>query len=134
MSDTRELQVKEKQELTGSAEQTQPGPVFVPSVDICESETAIVLAADMPGVSPDDIHIDLRDDVLTLSGDVKPFENAEENDLLVEFEVGRYYRQFNLAESIDQNRIEANYKDGVLHLTLPKQEKALPRRIMVNAA
>lgn len=134
MSDTRELQVKEKQELAGTAEQTQPGPVFVPSVDICESETAILLAADMPGVAPDDISIDLRDDVLTLSGDVKPFENAEENDLLVEFEVGRYYRQFNLAESIDQNRIEASYKDGVLHLTLPKQEKALPRKITVNAA
>jgi len=134
MSESRELQVKEKQELSSSAEQTHDGLVFVPAVDICESDTAISLTADMPGVASEDIDIDLRDGVLTLSGAVRPFEAAVENDLLVEFEIGRYYRQFNLAESIDQGGIEASHKDGVLHLTLPKQEKAQPRRITVNAA
>jgi HSP20 family protein len=134
MSESKEIQVKEKQELATPAEQTKTGPVFVPAVDIYETEAAIVVAADMPGVDPQDINIDLRDDVLTISGDVKPFENAEENDVLVEFEVGRYFRQFTLTETIDQERIEASHQDGVLHLNLPKQAKALPRKITVSAS
>ena len=133
MSESKEIQVKEKQELATPAEQTQTGPVFVPAVDIYETEAAIVVAADLPGVDPSDINIDLRDDVLTISGDVKPFENADENDVLVEFEVGRYFRQFTLTETIDQDRIEASHRDGVLHLNLPKQAKALPRKITVSA-
>ncbi len=134
MSDSKEIQVKGKQELATPAEQTKSGPVFVPAVDIYETETAIVMTADLPGVAPEDIQIDLRDDVLTLSGDVRPFEGPEEDDILVEFEVGRYYRQFTLTEAIDQERIQASHRDGVLHLNLPKQAKALPRRITVSAA
>ena len=134
MATTKEIQVKEKQELSTPAEQTKPGPVFIPQVDILETDTAIRLVADMPGVAPGDINIDLRDDVLTIVGDVKPFETAEETDILVEFEVGRYQRQFTLADTIDQDKIAADFTDGVLHLNLPKQEKARPRQITVNAA
>ena len=133
MAMTKEIQVKEKQELATPAEQTKPGLVFVPQVDILETDAAIRLMADMPGVASDGISIDLRDDMLTISGDVKPFEGADEADILVEFEVGRYQRQFALAESIDQERITADYADGVLHLNLPKQEKARPRQITVQA-
>ena len=134
MSESKEIQVKEKQELSAPAEQTKTGPVFIPAVDIYETENAIVMAADMPGVAPDDIEIDLREDVLTISGDVKPFEAADEGDILVEFEIGRYFRQFTLTEAVDQERIEASHRDGVLHLHLPKQQKAMPRRITVNAS
>jgi HSP20 family protein len=70
---------------------------------------------------------------LTLSGDVKPWEDGEESDVLVEFEIGKYYRQFNLSEVIDQDKINAKLEDGVLRLNLPKTEKAVPRRITVNA-
>jgi len=136
MADTggKELQVKQKAEVSAPAEQTTPGSVFVPAVDIFESEKEITLLADLPGVKSDDLKIDLRDNVLTLSGDVAPFEGADERDVFVEYEVGKYYRQFTLSEEINQNKIEAELKDGVLRLILPKVEKAVPKQITVKAA
>ncbi len=134
MSESKELQVKEKQEVAVPAEQTRPGLVFSPEVDIFETERQITLLADMPGVAADNVNIDLREGVLTLSGNVSPWEDGETSDVLVEFEIGKYYRQFTLSEVIDQNKIEAKLEDGVLRLNLPKTEKALPRRITVTAA
>ena len=134
MAESKELQVKEKKEVTAPAEQTRPGLVFTPEVDIFETDRAIILMADMPGVAANDVDIDLRDGVLTLSGSVKPWEGSAESNVLVEFEIGKYYRQFTLSEAIDQDRIEAQLEDGVLRLNLSKAEKALPRRIAVSAA
>lgn len=133
MAEPNELQVRDKQEVAGPAEQTKPGAVFTPSVDIFENEREIKLLADMPGVAPDDVKIDLDDGRLSISGDVKPFEGQDESDLLTEFDIGRYYRQFSLSEVIHQGRIEAKLDDGVLRLTLPKAEKAIPRQITVTA-
>ncbi|MFZ0132853.1 MAG: Hsp20/alpha crystallin family protein [Desulfobacterales bacterium] len=133
MAETKEIQAKEKQEVTAPAEQTKTGPVFTPAVDIFETEKEITLVADLPGVKPDDLNIDLRDDVLTLMGEVAPWEGSDEEDLLVEYEIGRYMRQFTLSEVIDQDRIDAQMNDGVLRLTLPKIEKATPRKISVKA-
>jgi HSP20 family molecular chaperone IbpA len=133
MAETKEIQLKEKQGLPAPAEQTKPGPVFTPAVDIFETEKEITLLADLPGVKPDDLNIDLRDSVLTLTGDVAPWEGAEEEDLLIEHEMGRYYRQFTLSEAIDQEKIDAQLKEGVLRLTLPRVEAAMPRKISVKA-
>lgn len=135
MADTekKELKVREKQELTTPAEQTRTGLVFTPNVDIYETEKDIILVADMPGVKTKDLSIDLRDDTLTLSGDIDPFENPDEQDMMIEYEVGKFYRQFTLSEVIDQSKIDANLSDGVLRLVLPKIEKAKPRRIEVKA-
>jgi len=133
MAETKEIQAKEKQEVSVPAEQTKPGPVFTPAVDIFETEKEITLLADLPGVKSDELKIDLRDNVLTLTGDVAPWEGAEEEDLLIEYEIGRYFRQFTLSEVIDQNKIDAQLNDGVLRLTLPKIEKAAPRKISVKA-
>ena len=133
MADTKELQVKVKKEVTSPAEQTQPGLVFTPAVDIFETEREITLLADMPGVTSNDITIDLKDGVLTLTGDVKPWESEAESDVLVEFEIGRYYRQFTLSDIIAQDRIEAKLENGTLRLSLPKAEKAIPRQITVTA-
>jgi HSP20 family protein len=133
MSDSKELQVKDKHEVAAPAEQTRPGVVFTPDVDIFENERQITLLADMPGVAPEDIQIDLNDNVLNISGEVKPFEGGNESDVLIEFEIGRYDRQFTLSEVIDQNKIEAKHEEGVLRLTLPKAEKAIPRQIAVTA-
>jgi HSP20 family molecular chaperone IbpA len=107
--------------------------VFTPHVDIYETEKEIILVADMPGVKTKDLTIDLRDDTLTLSGDIEPFENPDEQDMMIEYEVGKFYRQFTLSEVIDQSKIDANLSDGVLRLALPKVEKAKPRRIEVKA-
>lgn len=133
MDRTKSMKVKEKQEIQTSAEQTKPGLVFTPDVDIFESETEITLLADMPGVTSDTITVDLNEGILTLNGDVKPWENADETDVMVEFEIGKYHRQFTLSEIIDQEKIEAKLENGVLWLTLPKAEKAKPRKITVNA-
>ncbi len=132
-NDTKELKIKEKQEVSTPTEQTRPGLVFTPLVDIFETEQALVLLADMPGVRPEDLSIDLRDDTLTLTGDVQPFEGADEKDLLIEYEVGKYHRQFALSEIINQEKIDAQMQNGVLCLTLPKVEKAAPRKITVQA-
>jgi HSP20 family protein len=134
MSDTREIQVKEKQALASAAEQTRPGPVFTPSVDIFETKKAITMLVDMPGVKANDLNVDLRDDTLTLTGDVRPDVEVSGEKIYVEYEIGRYYRQFSLSEVIDQVKIDAELSEGVLRLTLPKVEKATPRRIMVQTS
>ena len=108
--------------------------VFTPLVDIFETERTITLLADLPGVKADRLNIDLRDDVITIIGDISPAEGKDEEDLVVEYETGRYYRQFTLSEVIDQNKIDAKLADGVLRLTLPKVEKATPRKIAIKAA
>ena len=132
MADSKEIKVKEKQELTTPAEQTVPGPTFTPEVDIFETEKAITLLADIPGVKSDKLNIDLRDNILTIIGDIDPVEGADEEDVVIEYETGRFYRQFTLSEVIDQNKIDAKLADGVLRLNLPKVEKATPRKIAVK--
>lgn len=131
--ETKDLQVKPKQELTSPAEQTRPGLVFTPSVDIFETDREITLLADMPGVSADNLTIDLRENILTLTGEVAPFEGANEEDVLIEYEIGKYHRQFNLSNVIDQSKIDAKLNDGVLRLSLPKVEAATPRKIKIQA-
>ena len=132
MAETKELQVKEKVEAPIPAEQTTPGPVFTPNVDIFETEKEIILLADIPGVKAEELVIDLKDDTLTFTGTVKPIERPEE-DILIEYQIGSYYRQFRIAEVVNQNKIDAALNNGVLRLTLPKVEKAMPRQITVKA-
>jgi HSP20 family protein len=131
---SNELQAKEKQELAHPAEQTKPGRFFTPEVDIFETDRALTLLADMPGVTPEHLTLDLRDDTLTITGEVIPAKQTGEKLLLFEYDTGTYYRQFSLSEIIDKNKIDAQLKDGVLRLTLPKVEKAAPRKITVNAS
>jgi HSP20 family protein len=131
--ETKSLQAKEKSEVV-APEQTKTGPVFAPSVDIFETEQEITLLADMPGVKTDDLNIDLRENVLTLLAEVKPLEGEQEVDVLREYRMGNYFRQFTLSELIDQAKIEAEMKDGVLRLRMPKVEPAKPRKVAVKAA
>lgn len=131
-TETRELQAKEKHEVSHPAEKTRPGLVFTPDVDIFETDQILTLLADMPGVTPESLTIDLRDDILTISGEAARVTGSSESPLLVEYNTGTYYRQFSLSEIINQGKIDAQLKDGVLTLTLPKVEKATPRRITVS--
>ncbi len=127
------LQAKEKEAVTTPAEQTVPGPTFTPFVDIFETEKALTVVADMPGVKPEDLNVDLRENVLSLAGDVAAPEGEQEMDVYREYRTGRYVREFTLGELIDQEKIDAELRDGVLRLTLPKVEKATPRKITVKA-
>ncbi|MBN1907131.1 MAG: Hsp20/alpha crystallin family protein [Deltaproteobacteria bacterium] len=133
-SEAKALQAKEKAEVSNMTEQTKPGLVFTPDVDIFETEKGLTLLADMPGVKAEDLNIDLKENILTLDGDVKKPEGQNELELFTEYRTGKYYRQFNLSEIIDQSKIEAKMTDGVLRLTLPKVEAAKPRKIAIKAA
>ena len=133
MAQNKDIQVQEKQEASAAAEQTKPDLVFTPVVDIFENQQELTVLADMPGVKPDDLVIDLNDSILTMVGEVTPPEGKEEVDVMREYGTGRYYRQFTISDSIDQSKIEAVLNDGVLRLTLPKAEAAKPRQITVKA-
>jgi len=133
-TETKALQAKEKAELTGTMEQIRPGIVFAPDVDIFETEKEITILADMPGVKSNNLSIDLRESILTLDGEVQAPEGSGEMDIFKEYRTGKYYRQFNLSEVIDQAKIEAEMKEGVLRLKLPKVEAVKPRKISVKAS
>jgi HSP20 family protein len=133
-SETKSLQAKEKREVATPAELTKPGLVFNPAVDIFETDRELTLLADLPGVKSKDLKIDLKDNVLTLTADEAPLEGPGEMDVFREYRTGSYYRQFSLSDTIDQSKIDAVIKDGVLKLTLPKVEAATPRKIAVKAA
>ncbi|MGD9031550.1 MAG: Hsp20/alpha crystallin family protein [Desulfobacteraceae bacterium] len=132
-SETKALKAKEKRVVSVPAERTKPGPTFTPAVDIFETDREITLVADIPGVKADSLDIDLRDNVLTLVGEVEAPEGQGEVDVLREYDTGKYLREFTLSEMIDQSKIEAELKDGVLRLTLPKVEAVSPRKVTVKA-
>jgi HSP20 family molecular chaperone IbpA len=130
MSDIR---VKDKPEAGAAVEQTRQGTTFVPAVDIFETDAAITVIADMPGVRADDLDIDLRENILTLSGEVRSREVEGERGVIREYGTGTYFRQFTLSDVIDQGKIDAKLENGVLRLLLPKVGKATPRKITVTA-
>jgi HSP20 family molecular chaperone IbpA len=127
-----EIQKAEKAGPPAVLEQTRTGPVYSPSVDIFENDHSITVLADMPGVKAKDLKIDLRESVLTLTGQVTVPESSKESDVLREYHSGIFFRQFTLSETVDQGRIDANLTDGVLRLELPKVETARPRQITVK--
>lgn len=120
--------------MSTKPEQTRPGAVYTPAADIFETDSAITVLADMPGVKAQDLQIDLRDNVLTLTGRVTRPESSYESDILREYQSGSFLRQFTLSERIDQSKIDAKLSDGVLRLELPKIERAKPRQIVVRTA
>jgi len=132
MKATSDLQKSEKSAAPAVPEQTRPGPVYTPAVDIFENDNTITVLADMPGVKAEDLKIDLRESVLTLSGHVTAPEAAKESVILREYPSGTFFRQFTLAETIDQAKIDAKLTDGVLRLELPKVDRAKPRQISLR--
>jgi HSP20 family protein len=133
-TESKALQTKEKMTLSTAAEQTKPGIVFTPAVDIFETEKELTLLADMPGVKSDNLTIGLNKNVLTMSGEVEAPEGENETEVIREYDTGKYFREFTLSNEIDQTKIYAMLKDGVLRLTLPKVEAVRPRKIEVKAA
>jgi HSP20 family molecular chaperone IbpA len=129
-----EIQKPEKAGVPAVAEQTRPGPVFSPAVDIFENDNSITMLADMPGVKAQDLQIDLRESVLTLAARVTMPESPQESDVLREYRSGTFFRQFTLSETINQTGIDAKLTDGVLRLELPKVEKAKSRQITVRTS
>ena len=108
---------------------------WAPPVDIFENENNIVLKAELPGVEPKDVEVRVEDNTLYLKGERKfEKETKEENYHRIERAYGSFARSFSLPSSIDAEKVAADYKDGLLTLTLPKREEAKPKTIKINVS
>jgi len=132
MASTQELQVQKKRELENKEEATIPARLFLPATDIYEADNDLTVILEMPGVEKDDVDIRVEDAVLTVEGrlDLAKYQGLQA--LYTEYNIGHYSRSFRLSSKIDQNKIAAEMKDGVLSLKLPKVEEAKPRTIRVR--
>lgn len=117
-----------------SVERTRSGRFYRPNVDILEKPDELLLFADMPGAKSEEIDIRFEDGELTIHGPAVVRQSAEESYLLAEYGVGDFYRTFRVSEQIDAAKIQAEYREGVLCLHLPKVEAAKPRKIAVQAS
>lgn len=128
----QELQVQEKRELEKKQEATVPARIFMPTADIFEAAHALTVVLEMPGVDKSNVDISVEAGVLTIDGrlDFSKYEGMQ--PVYTEYNIGHYRRSFSLSSKIDQSKIAAEMKDGVLSLTLPKLEEAKPRRISVS--
>ena len=114
-------------------EHTRSSYCYRPQVDIIETEEELIIQADLPGVSPEDIALDYDKGVLAIYGKVHPRQSDSTSYMLREYEVGDFYRSFEINEKIDPEQISAKTVDGVLTVTLPKAKEAKPRKIQVSA-
>jgi HSP20 family protein len=128
---TREIETREKQEV--EREQTRPGTVFRPDVDIVEQAGEFVVTADLPGVDEQHVDVRLENGNLAIRADLAVEPEPEWQPIYDEYRVGSYYREFALSDRIEVNEIKASMKDGVLELHLPKAERHRPRSIEVKA-
>ncbi len=108
---------------------TMAGETFSPQVDLRETEKAYVLCAELPGLSENDIEISLENQVLRLKGEKRAErEEKEGNYYVTERSFGSFYREFALPNDVDEDNIEASFKNGVLNINLPKHPEAVQRR------
>jgi HSP20 family protein len=124
----------ERNELTTAGTSDFDERPTSPAVDIFEDASGITLLADMPGVAKDRLDVKLDGDTLSVEGRVELEGLADMRALWAEVHVPRFRRTFALSRELDASRIEANLKDGVLTLRIPKQAHAQPRRIEVTSA
>jgi HSP20 family molecular chaperone IbpA len=132
MSGSQELAVREKQELARQEEQTIPGRYYVPAADIFETDDALTLLLEMPGVSKDNVDVQIENDVLRVEGKIDYTAYKDVEPVYTEYNIGHYARVFTLSNKIDRDAIAARVEDGLLTLTLPKAKEALPRRITIR--
>jgi HSP20 family molecular chaperone IbpA len=129
---SQELQVQQKRELEQKQEGTVPARAFIPNADIYETDQALVVSLEMPGVDKSHIDISVEDDVLTVEGRIDFSKYQGLTPIYAEYPVGHYRRSFTLSNRIDQHKISAEMSDGVLTVTLPKVEEVKPRRISIG--
>lgn len=134
MADTapKSLEVQEKKELVEKEEKTVPTHVYLPNTDIYETDDALTVVLEMPGVERDNIDIQIEDDVLQIEGRIDLSSYTEMRPVYTEYNIGHYSRKFSLSRAVDQSKISAALDDGVLTVTLPKAAEAKPRRIDIS--
>jgi HSP20 family molecular chaperone IbpA len=132
MAGQQELQVQQKREVEKAEEPTTPMRAFLPTTDIFETEDALTVLLEMPGVDRDDIDVSVENGMLTVEGKInfKKYDGLQ--PIYSEYNIGPYRRTFRISSRIAQDKIRAEMRDGVVCLVLPKAEEAKPRRIEVR--
>jgi len=133
MSDSQHRATLHKREVESRQEKTVPGKFFIPATDIFETDKALVVVMEMPGVGRDDIDIRVEKGVLSVEGHIDFSKYEKLTPVYTEYDVGHFSRSFSLSNEIDQAGISARVVDGVLTLTLPKAAESAPRRIVIGA-
>ena len=128
----QELQVQKKRELEGKEESTIPARTFMPTTDIYEDRESLKVILEMPGVEKGNVEVRVEEGILFVEGRLDLTKYRGLQPLYTEYNIGNYSRSFRLSNAIDQDKIGAELKDGVLLLTLLKAEKAKPRTIQVS--
>ncbi len=132
MAQSQALQPQEKQEVVSRDEKTVPVRYFVPTTDIFETEDALTVVMEVPGVDREAIDIGVENDVLKVEAKIDPAKYEGMEPLYTEYNVGHFARSFALSNKIDQQQISAKLEDGVLTLTLKKAKEAVPRKISIG--
>ena len=129
---SQELAVQEKKELVSKEEKTVPARYYVQNTDILETDDALTVVMEIPGVEKKNVDVSIENDVLRVEGriDFTKYDGME--PLYTEYNVGHFARAFTLSDKIDQQQIAAQLDDGVLTLTLKKAKEAMPRKIAIN--
>ena len=132
MADESSLSKPAAEQVAGG-EHTRPGCHYRPNVDILEKADELIVLADVPGATGEDIDIGFEDGTLTIHARVNPRQEEDTEYVVREYGVGDYHRTFQVSEAIDAGKITADYADGVLTLHLPKAESTKPRKIEVRS-
>jgi HSP20 family protein len=132
MAAKQELQVQQKREIETKEEATLPTRTYVPTTDIFETQDALNVVLEMPGVEKTNIDVTVQEGILNVEGRLDFSKYKSLQPLYTEYNVGHYARSFRLSSKIDESKIAAELRDGVLTLTLPKVEEAKPRTIQVR--
>lgn len=132
MANTQEIAVQQKKEVATKEERTVPARYFIPNTDIYETDDALTLVMEVPGVDKKDLDVELEAGTLKVEAriDFSKYEGLE--PLYSEYNVGHYLRSFALSDKIDQSDISAVLDNGVLTLTLKKARAVAPKRIEIN--
>ena len=133
MSDTHVAKTDAKSADTERSERTETG-VMLPPVDVVEDALGITLYADLPGVPKDKLHVRIDADALTIEGEVSLPMAGNLEPSHVEVQLPRYQRTFTLGKELDSEKVSAEFRRGVLKLSIPKVEHAKPRKIEVQVA
>ena len=132
MAQSQALQPQEKKELVSRDETTVPVRYFVPTTDIFETEDALTVVMEVPGVDKEAVDISVENQVLKVEAKIDPSKYEGMEPLYTEYNVGHFARSFTLSNKIDQQQIGAKLEEGILTLTLKKAHEAMPRKISVS--
>lgn len=132
MATTQELEVPKKRQVKAQEESTVPVSMFIPTTDIYETQTALTVMVELPGVDKSNVDIAVKDRVLTIDGRIDFQKYAGMQPVYTEYSIGHFKRSFALSTMVNSSKIRAEMRDGLLTLTIPKAEEAQAQRIEVG--